>query len=144
MRKEIVEKIYLKFEELSEHKQHQEIKEARNNVWLKQRYFEYEFDGYQLNIDDLKERYNVDFEIEFFEERNNTDIKGVNFKNKDDLLHLNYDEFYDELLAIVYSYEFLFKNELDDNFDVWVRDYFIDTDTEFLISQRVIEDNDNY
>ena len=136
MKKEIVEKIYVNFDELSEHGQHQEIKKARKDDYLVDWYFEYENEGYQLNIDDLKERYDVDFDIDFF--RNSTDIKSLKFKYDDDLLHLNYDKFYDELLDIINSYEFLFKGELDDNFDDWVKNYFIDTDVEFLVSEKVV------
>lgn len=137
MRKELVERTFMLFNELSIKDQEKEVEKAYNSDILVQWYFDLENDFFNHIIDDLKKEYDIDFDIEFFQ--GTTDIKSLKFQNDDDLLKLNYNEFYDELLKIIDAYDFLLKGHLDEGFNDFVINYFIDTDVEFLVSEKVIE-----
>lgn len=137
MRKEIVEKIYLKFDELSEHGQFKEIKKARKDLSLFGFFFDFEMQGYELNLEQIKKEYGIDFDIKFVS--GTSEIESIDFKDSDLYKIRNYKKFMDELETIIHAYRFLFEGNMFDEFDEWVRDYFIDSDIEFLMLERVID-----
>lgn len=137
MRKEIVEKIFLKFDELSEHGQFKEIKKARKDTELFGFFFDFEMQGYELNLDELKKEYNIDFDVKFVS--GTSDIESIDFKESNLYKITNYKRFIDDLERIIHAYRFLFELNMYDEFDEWVRDYFIDSDIEFLMLEKVVE-----
>jgi hypothetical protein len=137
MRKELVERTFMLFNELSIKDQEKEVEKAHNSDILVQWYFDLENVFFNHVIDDLKKEYDIDFDIEFFQ--NTTDIKSLKFQDDEDLLKLNYNEFYDELLKIIDAYDFLLKGELDQGYDDFVINYFIENEVEFLVSEKVVE-----
>ena len=141
MRKELVERTFMIFNELSIKDQEKEVEKAYNDETIIRWYFDTENDFFNHIIDNLKKEYDIDFDIEFFQ--GTTDIKSLKFQDDDDLLKLNYNEFYDELLKIIDAYDFLLKGHLDEGFNDFVINHFIDNEVEFLVSERLVENEKN-
>lgn len=135
MRKEIVEKTYAMFNELNEKQKEAFIKEAHKDEMLVDWYFEYEYEGYQSNLDHLKTKYNVDFDVIL--QPNSNEIKDLIIKKELD--QETKQKLYDDLLDVLNSYGTLFKGEIDYQFVNFITDYYLSTGYEFLIDEKVIE-----
>lgn len=168
MRKEKVLRVYKNWEELSEEEKAKEVENSYGDYILVQSYYDMKLTDFNYELDILKEKYNVDFELKIFDR--STAIKDIIFKEepfefrldkilideyhesfvesdielyKDKLKTLNFG-FLSSVRLIIEKYDELFLDYIGDDFEPFVVDDFIYNEVEFLVEETVIDSKGSF
>ena len=158
----LVKRIYATWDELDESRQHEELENAYYDQVINDMYWKSLWERYEMLLDDLAEKYNIDFEVTVHDNSRaikTLDIKFHPFYFNVDVLKFEDDtpideinllrpvleklntEFLEELNDIILDYDCLFYNQIFDelDYDTFIIDWFINNDYEFLIKEEVIK-----
>lgn len=157
----LVKRTYATWEELDEVRQHEELENAYEDQVINDMYWKSLWERYEMLLDDLAEKYNIDFEVTVHDKSRaikTLDIKFHPFYFKIDKLYFEDDtpideinllrpvleklntEFLEELNDVISDYDCLFYNQIFDELDyeTFIIDSFINNDYEFLLKEEVI------